>query len=166
MKILIYWFWKYKKFRTNITEKILENIEETNYLKKIIYPVEFREETILNVINQLNPEIILWLWQHPRAKKIRIEKKAINLKRQSKEDELEQIVNSKTKNYFLNLKIKSDYNSTISYNSWKYVCNFSMYTIMHHFGRSKKIWFIHIPKNYNVKKATKFIKKILLKINT
>jgi pyrrolidone-carboxylate peptidase len=163
MNILIYWFWAYKKYKTNITEKIINNLGLEG-VEKLIFPVEFDHKIFLDKINEINPDLILWLWQHPRINKIRIERKTHNIKSQSRKIKWEEIFKWHEKSYITNLKIKSDNNSYISYNAWKYVCNFSMYIIMKFFWESKKFWFVHIPKDYNVNKASKFIKTKLKQI--
>jgi pyrrolidone-carboxylate peptidase len=98
------------------------------------------------------------LGQHPRGNKIRIERKAVNLKKTSRKDKPQIIYKNRPKYQFLNLKLKKDKDSWISYDASTYVCNFSMYLISY-YGHKKniKFAFIHIPYNYKLKKAVKFV---------
>lgn len=98
------------------------------------------------------------LGQCGSGKKIRIERKAINRKRFGKKERPKPIFKKRPKYYFLNLKLKKDRGSRISYNAGDYVCNYSMYVISN-FIRKKniKFAFVHIPRNYNLNKAVKFV---------
>lgn len=158
MKILVYGFRPYGKYKENITEKIIKKIKNRKGLIKVIFPVEFQKQLFLNKISRNKPAIILGLGQHSRGKKMRIERKAVNLKRRNKQQKPKIISENKPPYLFANLKLKKDNASWISYDAGKYVCNFSMYVISDA-SRNKdiKYAFIHIPKNYNINKAIKFI---------
>jgi len=157
MKILVYGFKPYKHFKENVTEEIIRKIGNRPCLRKVIVPVKFKSDYFLKRIKKIKPDIILGLGQHPRGRKIRIERKAINSKQYNKERP-EIIYKNKPKYYFVNLKLKKDKNSWISYDAGKYVCNFSMY-IISDFLKNKgvKFAFLHIPKNYTLKRATRFV---------
>jgi len=157
MKILIYGFKPYKHFQENITEKIIRKISNRAYLKKAIFPVKFERDYFLKRIKRIKPAVILGLGQNPRGRKIGIERKAINSKQYNKERP-EIIYKNKPKHYFVNLKLKKDKNSWISYDAGKQVCNFSMY-IISDFLKNKRaeFAFLHIPKNYNLKRAIRFV---------
>ena len=138
MKLLIYGF-KYKSQKENITEEIIRKIRIKKNLVKVIFPVKFEKKIFLEKIKKHKPTIILGLGQHKRSKKIRIERKAINFKRHSKKEEPGVISKNKPKYQFVNLRLKKDKNSWISYNAGKYVCNFSMY-ILSDFSGNKNIF--------------------------
>ena len=167
MKILIYGFKPYKNYKENITEKIVRKIRNRPHLKKIIFPVDFEKDYFLR-IKKFKPDIILGLGQCPKGQKIRIERKAVNSKRNNKERP-KIIYKNKPSYYFLNLKLEKDQDSRISYSAGEYVCNFSMYVISDFFAnKGVKFAFIHIPSNYDFKKAVEFVEnKIgeILKLN-
>ncbi|MDD5217888.1 MAG: hypothetical protein PHS88_07270 [Candidatus Omnitrophica bacterium] len=158
MKILVYGFSPYKNYSENITERIIRKIRNRKDLTKIIFPVAFQKHIFLEKIRKNNPGVILGLGQHPRSKKMRIERKAVNLKRENKQEQAKIISKNKPAHLFINVKLKKDNNSWISYDAGKYVCNFSMYVISD-FSKNKniKFAFIHIPKDYSVNKAVKFV---------
>lgn len=158
MKIFVYGFGQDKNYKKNITEKIVQKVRNQRGLTKVIFPVEFQRQIFLDKIIKNKPDVILGLGQHPRSKKIRIERKAVNLKRKNRKEKSKIISKHKPSHLFVNIKLKNDNASWISYDAGKYVCNFSMYVISD-FATKKgiKYAFIHIPKDYNVNKAVKFI---------
>ena len=159
MKILLYGFKPYKKWKENISEKIVRNIKDRKNLKKFIFDVDFNKKFIKK-IKRFNPDIIIGLGQHPRSKKIRIERKAINLRRKNKKEIPKPISKKGSKYLFVNLKLKKSKDSWLSYNAGKHVCNYSMYVILEFF-KDKKFAFIHFPKRYNVNKGVRYIEDIL-----
>ena len=162
MKILLYGFKPYRKRKENISEKIVLKIRNRKNLKKVIFYVEFNKKNFLNEIKKFNPDVIIGLGQHPRSKKIRIERKSVNLKRENKKEVSKKISKKEPKYLFVNLKLKKDKNSWISYDAGKYVCNYSMY-IISDFSQSKdvKFAFLHMPKDIGLNPAVKYIEKIL-----
>ncbi len=167
MKILIYGFKPYKKWKENIAEKIISKVRKRENLEKLIFPVKFKKEIFLEKIKKSKPDIILGLGQAPRSRKIRIEKRAVNLKKYNKKEKPKIIFRNKPKYLFVNLKLKKDNSSRISYDAGKYVCNFSMYVISDYCkNKNIKFTFIHIPKNYNLNKATKFIESKINEVYT
>lgn len=98
-----------------------------------------------------------------RGKKIRIERKAKNI-RKIKKDEKLRIIDKGSKEMFVNIKIKDDKNSRISYNAGWYLCNFSMFVILKNIKKKQKYAFFHIPKDYDVKKATNYFTRIIKQI--
>ena len=162
MKILIYGFKPYKKWKENISENIIRKIRNRKNLKKVIFDVRFNKKNFIDEIKKFNPNIIIGLGQHPRSKKIRIERKSVNLKRENKKEVPKKISKKGPKYLFVNLKLNKDKNSWISYDAGKYVCNYSMYIISDS-SKSKdvKFAFIHMPKDIGLNPAVKYIEKIL-----
>lgn len=158
MKILIYGFKPYGRWRENITERVVGKVRGRKGLKKAVFPVRFERGIFLKEIKKCKPDIILGLGQCPRGKKLRIERRAANLKRSSKKEKPKIISKGRPKYQFVNLRLEKSKISWVSYNAGKYVCNFSMY-IISDFSKDKniKFAFIHIPKDYDVNKAVEFI---------
>lgn len=119
-------------------------------------------------IKNTSPDLVIGLGQYPRGHKIRIERRALNLWKVRKQDRPQTILKNRPAKLKVNLKLKKDNNSWLSYNGGQYVCNFSMYVILNFLRDNKKTkyGFIHIPKNYDVTKATKFVIKKLKEINS
>lgn len=158
MKILAFGFKPYLGHKKNITEEIVKNLRNRKNLSKFVFPVEFNRKMFVGIISRYKPDAILGLGMHPSAKKIRIERRAVNLKQASKKEKARKIAKNKPRYRLVNLKLKSDKNSRITYNAGKYACNYCMYIISELVGaKDIKFAFLHIPKDYNVHKAVRFI---------
>lgn len=161
MEVLLYGFKPYKEWKTNISEKIVRKIKRKN-LKKIVFDVKPNKKQFIAAINKAKPDIIIGLAQSPRAKKIKIERKALNAYARTKKQKPRRILKAAKKTLPVNLKIKKDKNSRISYDAGTYVCNYSMYVILKHIkNKNIKFAFFHIPMDYNLNKALKFVNKVL-----
>ncbi len=147
-KILIYGFRPYLKYKQNISELIIKNLSKKNYLKTKIFPVTYQKNIYLKPFKE-DFSIILGIGQHPRSKKIRIERKAFNPK-------------NKKSFLFTSLRLKTDKTSYYSYHAGFYVCNFTMYLYLSNI-KTKNIpfAFIHIPKKYSIPKAINFVENKL-----
>jgi pyrrolidone-carboxylate peptidase len=157
MKTLIYGFKPYKKYKKNISEEIVKKINKT----KAIFKVKFNKSQYINKIKQTKPDIIIGIAQHPRAKKIRIERKAVNIYRKNKKAK-PKLIKKSPKSYLVNLKLKPTKDTIVTYNAGTYGCNYSMYIILDYIkNKNIKFAFIHIPKDYNLKKAVKIVNKLI-----
>ena len=165
MKILISGFGPYGAFGDNITQKILQRLKVRKNVKKIIFPVEFDENIFRNAIQKYKPDFFLALGQHPRARKIRIERRAVNLRRSHKGEKPVAIDAKGSRYRFVNWKLAPDREARISYEAGMYVCNFCIY-IVSGLQRAKhvKFAFLHIPRNGNIQKMVKFIESKLHEI--
>jgi pyrrolidone-carboxylate peptidase len=74
-KILLTGFKPYNKFKVNISEEVLKKIKETKSLKKIIFPVVFKKELIIQNLRKLKPDFILSFGQCSRGKLLRMERR-------------------------------------------------------------------------------------------
>ena len=185
-KILIFGFKPYGRYKTNISEIIVNKIRNKKIGKKIILPTAFDRNKIIKKLKEIKPDIILGMSQHPRARKIRIERKAKNIIKLKKEKIPEnrrfsghrkskgfssesRLINKNSKSVlFTNLKIKKINGITITYNAGTYVCNFVMFIIMDHIRKNNKdtkFAFLHIPKDYSIRKGINTINKITNNIN-
>jgi len=166
MSVFIFGFKPYHKFKKNITEEIIKKLRSRKNLRKFVFPTRFNKSMFSEEIEKHKPDIIIGLGQHPRAQKIRIERKAVNLKRDNRKEKPQIIEKGKPRYRFINLKLKSDKDSRVAYNAGMYVCNFCMY-IISGIAQKKNVQFafLHIPKDYNVKKATQFIDKTINEVD-
>jgi len=185
-KILVFGFKPYGKYKTNISEIIVNKLKNRKISKKIIMPIVFDRIEIIKKIKEIKPDIILGLGQHPRARKIRVERKAKNTIKLKKEkihenqrfsghrkskrfsSESNPIIKNSKNVLFTNLKIKKINGILIAYNAGTHLCNFAMFNIMDFIiknNKNTKFAFIHIPKNYNIRKGVSMINKIINNIN-
>lgn len=161
MKILVYGFGPYKGWKDNFSTKIVKNIRRKN-LVKVVFPVELKKKVYLDKIKRFKPDIILGIGQdpRPRSNKIRIERKARNVWRYTKKERIKKISKNKPLYYPVNLKLKKTKEAWLCYNASDYACNFSMYAIMEFIktkNKNIKYAFFHIPRNYNLKRAVRFV---------
>ena len=112
-RILVYGFGPYKQYRTNITETTLRNIRLPKNTTVHIFDVRFARQMFIDVFDQIQPTIIIGLGQHPRARKLRIERKTFPR-------------GDPKKSLTTTLKLPNTSDTTIAYNPGDYVCNFSM----------------------------------------
>lgn len=159
VKILLYGFKRYGKNKINISEEIIKKIPSRKNLKKLIFPVVFERNIFLKAVEDFKPDLILGLGQYPRGKKIRIERKAINLKG-TKIKGYQLIAKNGPKFRSVNWRFKKDRNSRLSYNAGKFVCNFSMYVLLGWLRKNQtKFAFLHVPKDFKVDLAVRFLSK-------
>jgi len=163
-KILVFGFKPYGKYKTNISDLIVKRIKNKKIVEKIVFPVIFGNNGIIKKIKETKPDVVLGICQHPRARKIRIERKAKNMIKLKKEKKSRLINKNSKKELFTNLKIEKTKENVIAYNAGTYVCNFTMFNIMDYIIKNNKdikFAFLHIPKNYDIRKVIKAINKII-----
>jgi len=163
-KILVFGFKSHGKYKTNISEIIVNKIKNNKINEKTILSTNFNNDKIIKKIKEIKPDVILGIGQHPRARMIRIERKTKNLIKRKKDKKSKPINQNSSKELFTNLKIDKTKETTIAYNAGTYVCNFTMFNIMEYIiknNKDTKFTFLHIPKNYDIRKAINAINKII-----
>jgi pyrrolidone-carboxylate peptidase len=162
MRTLIYGFGPYGKWKTNVTQRVLGKIPAEKDLRKKVFEVDFDSGQFLDEIKAFKPDFIIGLGQHPRGKKLRIERKAKNLCRGSKKQAPEPIRTNGPEYLFSSLRIKPCKECRVSYDAGQYVCNFSMYIVLESLkGSPVKFAFIHIPKDYDASAAARFVERVI-----
>ena len=164
MKIIIYGFKPYNGYKTNISEKVVKKVRNRKNLKKIVFKVEFNRSSFVNWIKKVRPAIIIGLGQTSKGRKIRIERRAINLRRKEGKKDFTTISKRGSRYLFVNLKLQKEDYLRVSYDAGKYVCNYSMYVIaefLKTLGKKVKFAFVHIPSNYKIDSVVEYIEKII-----
>ena len=165
-RILVFGFKPYHNYGSNITESIIKKFQESSSLKKERFDVKFDANIFIKAIKEHKPDIVIGLGQCATGNKIRIERKAVNRKKEDFNSKSLPIKQNSPKTLSLSLKIPKDKDSWISYYAWDYVCNFAMYVIASYIkGKNIKFGFIHIPYNYDEKKATLKIRELIKQLN-
>jgi pyroglutamyl-peptidase len=160
MRLLIYGFGPYGEFQENITEKILRRLPRRSGLKKIVFPVRFHKRQFINAVKNHEPDVILGLGQCSRGQRLRIESRAKNRKRNSPKEKARPIIARGPQRLGTNLKLAL--NGESSNNAGEYVCNYSMYVMLHFIKRHRlpiHYGFIHIPYRYDDKRAVRLLAK-------
>jgi pyroglutamyl-peptidase len=162
MRVLIYGFGPYRQFRDNITATILETLPASEGLKKIVFPVRFDRNQFVRALKRHRPDIVLGLGQSSR-RRIEIEARALNRRGERKKNQ-RPISAVGPKWLPTTLGIKPGRQARRSRNAGDYVCNYSMYVMLSHIARAKMrvpFGFIHIPHDYERRKAGRFVRRVL-----
>jgi pyrrolidone-carboxylate peptidase len=113
-------------------------------------------------IRKMNPCAVLGLGQDSRARKIRIERKAVNLKKDADEASATLIAADGPEALFCTTYPQNIDGTTITYDAGQYVCNFSMYTCLEYcIPNEVDYMFLHVPTAINPKQAAKTIRPII-----
>ena len=100
-------------------------------------------------LDSFNPDVIVGLGQHPRARKLRIER------RTHKRDHSAQV-------RFVNLSLPHTSETTVTYDAGNYVCNYSMWvSTAWCVQNDARCGFLHVPKDYCIKKVEKYISRVI-----
>ena len=163
MRLLIYGFGPYRQFKDNITEKILRKLPARTGVKRVIFPVRFQKRQFLEALKKYKPEIILGLGQTSRSKRLKIERRAVNRRRTNKTERPKSIVSGGPRWLKTNLKLSGGQQAITSYDAGNYVCNYSMYVVLDYLKRNglpTRFAFVHIPYDYNVSRAQRFLLRV------
>ena len=168
-RILIYGFGPYRRFRHNVTEKIICRLPRRRQVAKIIFPVRFHGRQFIDAVKKHDPEIILGLGQCSRGKRLRIERWARNKRRNDKREKAKRIVRGGPRRLPTNLKLDIGPAARFSRNAGDYVCNYSMYVILYYLKRRRlpvRFGFVHIPHDYDSRKAERILVKAIVSIES
>jgi pyrrolidone-carboxylate peptidase len=158
-KALLYGFGPYEEFDRNISETILGLLDPSPELVRKVFDTRFSRAMFQHSLRQHSPDVIIGLGQHRRARKLRLERKALNRwgDRQSK---LRAVSKSGPPRLYVNLRLPEDENTTVTYDAGTYVCNFSMYVCLEHcITTGARFAFIHVPRDYDVALATAYVSR-------
>lgn len=169
MRLLIYGFGPYKQFKENITARVLKKLPEKKGVKKVIFPVRFQQRQFIEALKKHKPEVILGLGQTSRSKRIKIERRAVNQRRENKNERARPICPGGARWLSTTLRPTGGSQARQSNNAGDYVCNYSMYVILDYLKRRgllARFGFVHIPHDYNLASAQRFFLKVVREIQT
>jgi len=163
--ILVYAFKPYGIYNKNVSEQVLSRIPGSKSVIKKVFEVRFDAGMFTKTLREINPAVVLGLGQHPRARKLRIERKARNIKKN--QDGLETtIVPSGPAVRFANLPLPVTGQTTVTYDAGSYVCNYSMYLTGQFCEKSGgRFGFIHIPKEYDLSVLKHYLSQVIDKVS-
>jgi pyrrolidone-carboxylate peptidase len=160
-RILLYGFGPYDSHETNISGELVKGIPLPPSVQRQVFDVRFDRAMFINAIVRIDPEIIIGLGQSARSRKIRIERRAVNLMGERGEKK-RPISRHGHGHLFMSLEIPHHDQVRLSYDAGTYVCNFSMYVIAEHCRDSgRRCGFIHLPKRYDMQQAKAFVGKLV-----
>ena len=158
--VLIYAFSSWGGKSKNVSQEVLQALEVQ--ADKVTLKVKFEYEPYKDIVKR-GYNLIVGLGQYPRGRSIRIERFAQNL------------FGSRAKGYVpielggpdkieLDLRLTPMPGVLFSDDAGRFVCNFSMYTLMRHKKKETKLAFFHIPKQVGVDWATEVVSKLLAQV--
>ena len=154
---LVYGFGPFGQYSHNITVDIIEQIEKLKLAPTVVFETRFNRKMFETVLLQHQPKLIIGLGQDSRAKKIRIERKAINW-RKSPGGKGRPISKNGAESLYVPLKLASTRATTIAYDAGDYVCNYSMYLMCEYCqNTSNKFAFLHMPLSVDVSQSVALI---------
>ena len=157
MQILIYGFKPYGPYQTNISEQVIDALPYNRDVERHVFAVKFDYQMFNKCFKKVIPDIILGLGQHPRARKLRIERKARN-RMKLRDGTVQAIKTNAPQARYSNLKLPDSPNSTLTYNAGNYVCNFSMFLMGEYSERTNcRFGFIHVPAGMDYKLVKRYI---------
>ncbi len=161
MKALVYGFGPYGKYACNVTTDIVRGINRMKAAQGIVFDVQFNPNQFKEALGRYQPEVIIGLGQHPRARKIRIERRARNW-RESTSSTGKPIEANGIEYRFVSLKIPRAEGTTVTYDAGDYVCNYSMYLMCRETEKmDARYAFLHVPINVDVQKTMELIAAVL-----
>ena len=161
MRILIYGFKPYGSYSSNITEQVLAGLSDNQSVVKKVFDVRFDEAMFSEVLLQYKPDRVLGLGQHPRARKLRLERRAQNLRKDIGQSPV-QIELTAPAFLYCTLALPESDLTTVTYNAGNYVCNFSMYLMSRYCqSHNTKFGFVHVPMHYAVSTVTRYVQTAL-----
>lgn len=165
MRLLVYGFGPYRKFRDNITARIIKALGKRISVRKIVMPVRFRRRQFIELLERFQPEMILGLGQSSR-RRIEVESRAKNQRRARKGGQARPIFRHRPPFLPTTLTIKAGQSVGKSKNAGDFVCNYSMYVLLDEIARRglpARFGFVHVPHDYDEKKARRIVEQILAK---
>jgi pyrrolidone-carboxylate peptidase len=153
MRILVYGFAPYRQFRSNITMEIVRRLPRRAGLNKIVFSVRFNRRQFIDALR--------------RGRKLRIETRAINLRRNRKQERLKKIALAGAPKLKTNLRLAMFPDARRSRSAGDYVCNYSMYVILDFLRcnrASTRYGFIHIPHDYDPQRASRLLDRVIQRV--
>jgi pyrrolidone-carboxylate peptidase len=166
MRVLVYGFGPYGKFRDNITEKIIGMIPSQPHVRTVVFRVRFHKRQFIDVLERHQPDVVIGLGQCTRNR-AEIESRATNRKRADEKGSIEPIRRSGAEFLSTNLDIKLGRQVGRSNNAGDYVCNYSMYVMLDYISRTAgevKFTFLHIPHDSDPRKGTALVTRAIKKL--
>ena len=165
MRIIVYGFGPYRRYRDNVSEKILRAWPRQRGLKKIVFPVRFNKSQFTDAVQSFRPDAVLGLGQCSRGRLLRMETSAKNRRRDGGDVNPRPIVRGGAPKLFPDLRLSLRGHGRLSRDAGDYVCNYSMYVILDFIKRQRlpvRFGFIHVPRRYDAEKALRTLRRAVL----
>ena len=161
MNTLVYGFGPFANFSHNVTVDIVHRVTQLKLAPAVIFETRFSKKMFVSALEKYRPQLVIGLGQDSRARKIRIERKAVNW-RKSPGQAGRPISTGGEKCLYVPLKVSAFPGTTITYNAGDYVCNYSMYLMCEYcLNTDRRFAFLHVPLSVNINQAAELVDKII-----
>lgn len=152
--VLVYAFGPYQSFDTNVTERTLRAMKAPKGVVLHVFDVRFNTTMFERVFERVRPAAIIGLGQHPRARKLRLERRAHPRGNPSRAR-------------FVTLDLPRTRDTTVTRDAGDYVCNFSMWVGTGWGARhGARYAFVHVPKDYAPGRLEAYLRKAIRLLRT
>ena len=158
-KALVYGFGPYEEFDRNISEAIVGSIDHAPDLIREVFDTRFSRAMFQRTLRRYSPDLIIGLGQHRSARKLRLERTALN-QWGDRRPPYKSVSKTGPPRLYVNLRLPEDDYTTVAYDAGTYVCNFSMYVCLEHCATTgSRFAFIHVPKDFDVALASAYVSR-------
>jgi len=136
-------------------------------LKKIVFPVKFDRNQFIRAVKEHHPDVVIGTGQCFAGKRLRIETRAVNERRDGRRDKPRRISLRGARSLPTSLRPACGRQARTSASAGRYVCNYSMYVILDFLKRHRpraRFGFIHIPHRYQARRAGRFLLKAMARL--
>lgn len=133
---LVYGFGPYQSYTSNVTERTLRQARFGPGVHRHVFDVKFDRAMFERVLERVRPGVVIGTGQHPRARKLRLERVA------------REPGGGKGRRR-VSLALPQTAGTTTTYDAGDYVCNFSMWVVQAWCAkRGARFAFIHVPAGF------------------
>lgn len=160
MRILLYGFTNFGRYRTNVSEQVVKMIRRRPGLSKRVFKAEFEPAKFVAVAAKLKPDMVIGMGQCPKGDKLISETVAHN--RYCRGRACSPIVLGGPKALKLSCRLPKDAAVVQGRDAGTFVCNYAMYLFEDWARRNGSCSaFLHIPRGYPVDQAVRHVESAL-----
>ena len=150
--ILVYGFGPYQTFRENVSERSVLSLTRSLRVHRKVFDVKFDRAMFERTLERLKPEVVIGMGQHPRARKLRLERRARR-------------TGCAPRAVSLDLPRTAD--TTVTYDAGRYVCNYSMWVVQGWCAKhGARFAFMHVPMNYAPARVARYLREFIRTLRT
>lgn len=149
--VLIYGFGPYMGFADNVTETTIRVLPRSLHAQRKVFDVRFDRGMFERTLERIQPEVVIGMGQHPRARKLRIERMA----------------RSGRSVRAVSLGLPRTADTTVTYDAGRYVCNFSMWVVQGWCAKNDaRFAFLHVPRRWPPRRLAAYLVKCVSAVRT
>jgi pyrrolidone-carboxylate peptidase len=153
LRALVYGFGPYPPYRDNVTETAVRALPRAPGLRTRVFDVRFDRRMFERAFSAARPQVIVGLGQHPRARKLRLERRARAPGAPR---------GGPRRARFATLDLPRTRDTTVAYDAGDYVCNFSMWVALGWARRHGACFaFIHVPRTCPLPVLASYLRRCL-----